>query len=254
MSRSVQTELRNPAVKFFQWSGDNGTINFYDKELKERVEVAAPFTFLVLDKLVTIAGYSDEDKSGFWSNEIRNTTTDVLTVKTKAGVRKQGLYNDVKTLTGAKFAQSVYIAFYDDNKVLQIGNFKFTGAAVSAWIEFCKGKNIYNGAITLAGPGEELTKGKTKYFAPVFEVKEKISEETEKKAIELDRQLQDYLTAYFAMRGADNGSNGNGDHAADNESYIDQRNREIAQYDEVPAFAPVTEGRGEEISDDSIPF
>lgn len=255
MSRSNNTEIKNPAVKFFQWSGGDGRIKWYDKETKENVFVDAPFTFLVLDKLITITGFCDDEQSGYWSNEIRNTKRDILTVRTKSGIKKQGYYDEVKNLVGAKFAQSVYIAFYDDDKQLQIGNFKFNGCAVSSWIEFCKGRDVYKGAIKISGATEEK-KGATKYFAPVFEAKEDVSESANEAAIELDKQLQEYLTAYFAMRGAENNRNVE----TDNESYIDQRNRELEDYKEDWSGEPqqtsfdAQEGRGEEISDDDIPF
>ena len=247
MSRSNNVDVKNPAVKFFQWSGDEGTINFYDKEAKEKVNVPTPFTFLVLDKLITITGYSDDDKSGYWSNEILNTKTDTLTVRTKSGIKAIGYYDEVKTLVGAKFAQSVYIAFYDDNKQLRIGNFKLNGCAVSAWIEFCKGKNIYQNAITIVGRGEEQTKGKTKYYAPVFATKE-VSEATNDKSKELDLELQEYLKAYFAMRGQQNEK---AESAVAGSDYIAERNAEISAFEEpvgnVPEWA-------KPMSDESIPF
>jgi len=42
-----------------------------------------------------------------------------------------------------------------------------------------------------------MKKGATKYFEPVYEVL-KVSDEANNAAIELDRELQEYLTAYLA--------------------------------------------------------
>lgn len=36
MSRSHNTELKNPSTRFYQWSGDNGNLNYFDKELGEK--------------------------------------------------------------------------------------------------------------------------------------------------------------------------------------------------------------------------
>jgi hypothetical protein len=244
MSRSENNEIKNPGTRFFQWSGSDGRVKFYDKETKENVFVDLPFTFLVLDKLVTITGYSDEDQSGIWSNEIRNTRFDELTVRTKKGIVKKGLYEEVKTVVGAKFAQSVYIAFKDDSGNLSIGNFKMSGCAVSAWIEFSKGKDIYSGAVKIVS-SEEGKKGATKFFSPVFELS-KVSDETNAAAEELDKQLQDYLRVYLNRKEEAVAV------AASNESYIDQRNAEIAAFDEPAPFNPMV-GRGE-VLDSEIPF
>ena len=233
MSRSNKTDITTPSKRFFQWSGSEGKIKYYDRETKENVFVELPFTFLVLDRLVTITGYSDEDQSGFWSNEIRSIQNETLTIRTSKGIRQTGLYSEVKSIVGAKFAQSVYIGFYDENKVLQIGNFKFAGSAVSSWIEFSEGRDVESGAIRIAGANAEK-KGATKYFSPVFEPVTNISEATEESAKELDRELQAYLTAYFAMRGLESPQ-----HEKGNGAYIDQRNAEFEPFEdeEMPDWA-----------------
>lgn len=223
MSRSNNADLKNPAAQFFKWLGSGGQLSWWDKEAKENVNVPLPFQFMILDKLVTIAGYSDEDKSGIWSNEIRNTRDEILTVRTKNGIKREGLYGDVKSVTGAKFCQSVYIAYYDENKQLTIGNLKLWGCAVSSWIEFAKGKDIYKGAIGITG-STEGKKGATTYFSPVFEQKENVSPDANIKAMELDGVLQEYLNSYFLMRGRKT-------EAETPEDYIDKRNREIEDYE-----------------------
>lgn len=194
MSRSNNEQLVNPAKRFFEWSGSEGKIKWYDKETKENVYIDLPFTFLVLDTLVTITGYSDADQSGYWSNEIRSTQKDELTVRTKHGIAKRGLYSEVKDLVGAKYTQSVYIAYRGENG-LEIGNLKLSGSAIGPWIEFRKGRDIYSGAVAVTGKTQEK-KGANKYFAPVFEAKT-TSEETNARANELDQELQAYLIPYL---------------------------------------------------------
>jgi hypothetical protein len=254
MSRSKNTDLVNPATRWFRWNGGAGTLSYYDKETKENIEVAIPFQFLVLDKLITISGYSDEDQSGIWSNEIRNTTKDVLILRTKHGIKKQGFYNDVKTVVGAKFCQSLYIAFYDEEKQLQIGNLKLSGCAVSAWIEFIKGRDIYKGAIGISGT-EEDKKGATKFFRPVFEQKENVSEKANLQAMELDGILQEYLIAYFTARGQETEQE-----PLTGDSYIEARNVEINGFEGEKTAAAVAGAdslvgdNDYRVEDDSIPF
>lgn len=201
MSRSNQTELINPAQKFFEWVGSKGCLKYFDKtkgEKGENVFVQLPFTFLVLDRLSTIRGFSDADQSGFWSNEVRDLKKEVFNVRTKKGLVASDYYAKLAPILnqGASYCQSVYIAFKDDKGVFQICNWQIHGSAIGEWINLCKGKNIYKYAVSIisAAPAQ---KGATKYFIPVFKLNPKISEATEARAIELDKELQEYLTAYF---------------------------------------------------------
>lgn len=207
MSRSQPT-AKNPAVRFIQWGGMEGKISYWDKDAEESIDMPfsakKPFTFLVLDELSTITGFSEADHAGFWSNEVRNITTDVLTVKTKSGTKAKGVYADIKDkikAQGAKFAMSVYIAFKDDEGELVIGNMKMAGASLTAWIEFKKKWDVQQIAVQLMGK-QEAKKGSTVYFTPVFNAME-VSEATNAAAVALDKELQHYLNIYFALPAAD---------------------------------------------------
>lgn len=206
MSRSNNTEIVNPCARFFEWNGDKGLLRYYDKELPHptdkdkkgaNVEVGLPFTFLVLDTLSTISGFSDADNSGFWSNEIRNIKTDILVVRNKKGKVFTGTYDQLKAanISGVKYAQSVYIAFKNENKELVIGNIKMVGSSLGAWIDYRAKHKIYEGAISIKGTLHGK-KGKTEYEMPVFS-STSVSEDTDKVAKDLDIELQEYLTAYF---------------------------------------------------------
>lgn len=201
MSRSNPTvDMRNPAVRFMEWSGSKGAITYYDKEKEEVIEVKLPFSFLILDQLNTITGFIETLNTGVWSNEVRDTRTDKLIVKTKMGIMRVALYEDLKDIIakGAKFAKSIYIAFFDDNNVLQIGHLKFWGSAFSAWMDFMKkvsDDQLYKFAITVAG-GKKKKKGTNTYFEPVFKLR-KVSDETNAEAEALDVKLQTYLRMYL---------------------------------------------------------
>lgn len=203
MSRSNKTDLVNPAVRYFEWAGDEGFIRYYDKEAEQNVSVDLPFRFLILDRVTQVGGGIDRgDKyEGFWSNAVRNIKTQAITVRSKQGIEAQGLYEDIKGTPGVKFITGLYVAFKNGNPELEIGYLKLKGAALTAWIDFTKAhRDIYNGAFGIVDK-EKKKKGKTDYYAPVFQHFPDVSAESESQAVALDEQLQEYLTAYFAQAG-----------------------------------------------------
>lgn len=205
MSRSNSTENPNPAKRFYEWNGDSGGFRYFDKargDKGERVAVALPFRFIVLDTLSTIKGFDDTTQSGFWSNEIRDIKKNTLTVRNKSGIVARGLYEQVITdrnCTGAKYCQSVYVAMSMDDGSLDICNVQMKGAALGAWIDFRKKNKIFEGAILVDGQVEGK-KGKTVYQVPVFKPVP-ITQNENDIALDLDKQLQAYLNIYLAKNG-----------------------------------------------------
>lgn len=212
MSRSNQNELYNPATKWFDWNGagDGGFPEFYDKNLDNgegkdpggNVKVPLPFLFVVLDQMSTIKGWNDPQKSGIWSNEVRNSKETPMTVKLhKGGIVAQGLYENIKATVvaaGGKFTSNIYIAFKGADGKLAIGALQLKGAALMAWSEFSKANRseLMKQAVVITGYKDGV-KGAVKFRTPVFALK-KVSEETNKAAIELDAILQAYLVPYCA--------------------------------------------------------
>lgn len=207
MSRSNKTDAVNPASRFFKWKGGDGILTYFDKskgEKGEEVSVKLPFKFLVLDKLVGAAGGTTHNGQyqSYWSNAIRNTRTQQLVVRSKDGVVARGYYDDIKGKDGIKFQQFLYIAFYDDDKQLQIGCIKLTGAALGAWFDYTKvHRDIYDGAIQITGRGDKEKNGATVFYRPVFQHIAQVSEDSEAAAQQLDQHLQEYLTMYFSNAG-----------------------------------------------------
>jgi hypothetical protein len=198
MSLSSQDRPQNPSKFFLKVSG--GTVHYYDKQAAQEVDVPVPFEFTVLDQLGTIKGWSDADQSGFWSNEVKSSGHDKITVRTRNGVKATGLWKDIKgdsSLAGAKFNASVYIA-HKSGDGLVISNIAFQGASLNAWIEFIQhNKGVMKGKnkVVLAG-FDDAKKGAVKYQTPRFEVKDITKEEVDI-ATDLDKELQVYLTQYF---------------------------------------------------------
>lgn len=199
MSRSNPNESTpNPAVRFFDWQGSEGHFKYYDKEKKETIAVPLPFTFIVLDVLSTVKGWNDADKLSYWSNEVRNTKEDLITVRTKNGVVMTGLYEQVKeklSSKGAKYTQSVYVAI-KEGKNLVIGNLQLSGSSLTSFIEFAKGKKLTEIGVAVKS-AKPMKKGATKYFEPVYEAIT-VTEATNATATKLDVELQEYLTAYLS--------------------------------------------------------
>ena len=198
MSR-LDDEIKNPAKIFLKLKGSGG-FEYFDKtkgEKGEKVSIPLPFTFMALDTLATVKGYSDSTQSGFWSNEVRNIGKDQLTVRTKAGIAAKGTYSEVmanKACTGAKFCQSVYAVSTINGKP-EIINIQMMGTALSAWIDFAKNNKIFKGAIKVASM-KQGKKGATVYQTPVFEAID-ATPEADAKAKEMNKELKTYLDAYL---------------------------------------------------------
>lgn len=187
---------QSPVRKFFRVRASTGDVIHYDKALAKEVEAEIPFRFIVLDVLNTVGGFHEPSNSGIWSNEVRNSTTDTLKVRTKAGVVAEGPYNQIKDklkALGGKFANSVYIA-YPESDGWALGNINFVGASVSSWFDFSQGKRLSSDPGVAITGFTEQKKGRTEYFVPNFN-DWTVPGDDLGVAEELDRSLQQYLSA-----------------------------------------------------------
>lgn len=195
----------NPAVKFIEWSGSKGNFYYYDKEKGENIAVSLPVYFIVLDELHTVSGYSKFHKSGIVSNEVRDSKKDDLHVRTWArGISEIAPWQQIKSLVpDAKYCKSVYalLLMKDDSELV---NFKLYGSAFSGsdssdsrcksgWINVKFNTEQYG---VMVKRTENGVNGNTEFIAPLFE-RVKINEGHRQKAIEADRELQEYLDYYF---------------------------------------------------------
>ena len=218
MSRSNPTDAaRNPATRWFEFASgaDGGFVRYYDKDAEQQVplgdaENGGVFTFILLDELATVKGWNDASESAIFANEVRDTRQDAFVVKAfKGGELATGLYAQIKdriVAVGGHFVSSCYIA-YKDGDELRIGNIRFKGAALSAWMDFKKecptkkdasGKSVkayYVDAVKIAG-FEQQKKGGTTFRVPKFSLAP-LSEDTNKQALALDAELQAYLADYL---------------------------------------------------------
>lgn len=202
MSRSNPTDnAPHPCTRWIEWDGSNGEFRYYDKEQKKNVSIGDGLTFILLDQLATIKGWHDASESGIFSNEIRDIQQDVLVVKAfKGGTLAEGTYKPIRDKIiahGGHFTANLYSAIKIDDE-LAIASIQFKGAALSVWMEFSK-KNradLYKKAVRCKG-FTEGKKGKIVFRTPVFSLAE-VSPETDSKALDCDRVLQEFLKSYFS--------------------------------------------------------
>lgn len=246
MSRSnPQANAPNPAVRWFEWNGEAGVVRYYDKDAKKNVDTVLPFTFLLLDELASVRGWHDASESGIYSNEVRDTTKDVLVVKSfKGGTLAEGYYKAIKdrvNTQGGQFVANCYVAVKLDTG-LTLCSMRFKGAALGAWMDFRKANRgaLYDRAVRIVG-FTEGKKGRIVFRVPTFELKD-VSKDTNEQAIALDQTLQAYLEGYLQRKTRDQ---------ADAPSNGDTR----GEVSEAQEPGPSDEDyHRTELTDDDIPF
>jgi hypothetical protein len=208
MSRSNPTVNEpNPATKWFEWNGETGTVRYYDKDLKRNLDVPLPFPFLLLDELASVRGWHEASKSGIFSNEVRDTSTDALIVKAfKGGTLAEGLYKSIKdrvNTQGGQYVANCYIAYKNGGPTLSTASLRFKGAALGGWMEFRKANRraLYERAVKITGYTEGK-KGKVTFRVPTFALVD-VSPETQDQALLLDQTLQAWLESYLQRRTRD---------------------------------------------------
>lgn len=205
MRNDPNQQSLNPCKRWFQWSGDKGKLRYFDKEEETNIFVDLPFEFILLDRMATIRGWHDASGGGIYSNEIRSTINEELTVRSfelKEALAR-GFYADIKEkvkAAGGKFNTNLYIAFEQEphSGQLEIGSLMLHGASLTPWFNFEKqsGRDLYKSAIRIP-KFEEGSKGAVKFKTPVFELTALVPEMDEL-AGELQKTMKDYLEKYLA--------------------------------------------------------
>ena len=206
----------NPAKMFIQWKSKNAKFSYYDKEAKEDVLLKAPFTFIPLYICSTIKGYNHKKNKTYISNEVKNITSDVMTITSYNSLTKdkkvehKGLYADIKDDfdQNIKFTVSLYAGIKGDDKKLKLVNLQLNGAGLHHWFDFTKNNDIWKNAVKVAKTTDEKN-GDVNYKAPVYETME-ISKEMDIEAGVLQNQITEYLTDYFAKNSGSTETQDNG--------------------------------------------
>lgn len=202
MSRSAPNDhAPNPASKFFEWSSEVGRFRNYDKEQKKKIDQPSPWSFVLLDQMATVRGWHEPSKSGIYSNEVRDTRSEVMLVRAhKGGTLAEGVYQQIKARAkeaGGRFTANIYCAYKVGDK-LKIGAVQLRGLGLREWSKFVKEnrKAVYEKAIKVSAGAKEKV-GKNEAIIPAFSLMD-LSEEMNKQAVLLDIELQEYLKAYLA--------------------------------------------------------
>jgi len=236
----------NPSTRWFEWNGESGAISYYDKEAKENIYIPQPFTFILLDELGSVRGWHDASSSGIYSNEVKDTRQDTLVVKAfKGGTLAEGIYKDIRDSViaqGGSFHANCYIAFKDGGEI-KIGVLRFRGASLGAWMEFRKEnrKDFYTKSVKIDG-FTEGKKGRITFRMPKFSMVE-ISPATMAAAVELDKQLQEFLAGYLSRNKKDQV-----------EAAPTARPDAPEPGDDGPPIEAYSNYSNPEITDDDIPF
>jgi len=202
----------NPATKFLEWKSEKKCFSYYDKEKGENINVELPLKIQFLEDFHTVKGFSDAEQTGIYSNEIKFTSTDELTVKTFGGTEiAKGLYNDIRLKiidAGGKYHKSIY-AVLDGELV----NFQIKGSVVSAFSLFANGQkktakqplikahsNRFESHFIEINDFENLKKGATKYSVPNFTIGEPYTPEELEIAKENYLKISSYFDKYTSKK------------------------------------------------------
>ena len=222
--RFSEDRVQNPSVFRAEWSSKLNNFYYYDKELVVEgstetggnVIIPMPVRFVVLDKMVSVRGYNEEQKGSFYSNMIGpfDTKKKNLIVKCKGKTVIEGLYADIKetkALKGAKFCTEIFVMFYNEKKEPIIVTFSLYGTAQSSFRDFeqgCKEEKNKSGLLIKIAQSKHdiykcaievkksvvLVKGNKDYNSPVFTAIA-TSTASEESAKQLYVELQDYFVA-----------------------------------------------------------
>jgi len=194
------TKTTNPTSKFLEWKSNNKSFSFFNKELKQNVEVKLPLTFIVLEEYHCIKGFSDSDQTGIYSNEVLQIGTEELEVKTfKGRIISSGIYKNIKgavNSAGGNYHKSIYAV----TKEGELINISLKGAAVSKWsklVEKGAWKRLSDEWVTIES-AEDHKKGMVKYSTPNFVFNTSLSDAELKMVQAKATELENYLTTYFA--------------------------------------------------------
>ena len=195
-SDAYKSTTESPVKKYLSWSSNDKCFTYYDRELKENKKLALPLKFVHLDEMATIKGWHDPSSSGIYSNEVKSTKNEPLTVRAfKGGDLASGLYQDIKLKVnglGGDYHASIYLFLNGE-----VVNLSIKGSALMTWSDFAKQnrKSFLGSYIEITG-ALDAKKGSVKYSVPVFKSGGSIELSTNEKA----EDAYDTLQAYFKSR------------------------------------------------------
>jgi hypothetical protein len=118
MSRyeAPRAPLTNPSQFFLEWNSELQSFSYWkkgdDQEEGKRISYPLPMRFAVLKVMNSITGYDENRRQGIYSNEVSNTSREVLRVLYRDGSPlAQGIYQQIKDYivnAGGRYTKSIY--------------------------------------------------------------------------------------------------------------------------------------------------
>jgi hypothetical protein len=190
-------KVANPVNYYISFGGD-GVFSYWDKEAKQKVTLGSDVEFVVMDTRSAITGWNDDAKGRVYSNKVKSTVKEELTVRCGAATLAKGLYADIKEKVksvGGKFCIEVFALMKIDDEFQPV-QIDLSGAALGCWMSFVDELGgpwaVYAFTIKTA-LGEQKKKGSVKFFEVKFSTDELTSEVNEMANAFNDDMLQPYL-------------------------------------------------------------
>jgi len=189
------SRTENPVSKYIGWKSNDKKFGSYNKISKKTELIDLPVSFIYVTSTVSIKGWSEANSCGIWSNQVTNTSNEILVVKADKKIIASGLYKDIKDKVkaeGGRFIQNVFCTIDGEPCVIEI-----KGASLMAWSNFFKAaqqKLKYN--LCKVDGFVDGKKGAVKYTVPKFEVGEKISTIALEESDIMYESVKSYLKQY----------------------------------------------------------
>lgn len=204
----------NPATKFLEYKSEKKCFEYYDRELKQKIEFLKPLRFLFLEHYHVVKGWHDSTQKGIISNEVYAISKEPILVKTFGGLELgKGIYSEIKDkvkLSGGVYYRSIYVMLEDGS----IANLQLKGAViggltkesslskleVNGYSEFYRQNNhLLDNQWFEATDFADAKKGATKFSIPIFKVAKQLTPKENDLANTAAKILQDYVNVYTGV-------------------------------------------------------
>jgi hypothetical protein len=173
--------IPSPVKRYYTWGSDAKGFKWYDKSTGEN-KVEFPLSVAFITSRSTVRGWHDATESSIYSNEVKNTAQEALSVYSSKPDKKgntllaTGIYKNIKgDLQGGHFEKVLY-AYQEGVGVVKI-NLK--GSSLQAFSNFekeNKAQVLFDNLLSIT-TFESAKKGATKYTVPNFTLGAQITKE-----------------------------------------------------------------------------
>lgn len=219
MASIFDSNLQNPARVWvrFKAGKDQGFFEGYDKDQEEEservVNLGEALNIIPLFEHYGVEGFNNESAKGFYSNEVKDITNDILSVKLGNELFATGRWSEIREKVksaGGKFANVVYFAFFQrgkKNEILpRIGATKLSGASANVWIKAnvrlpeMRLLQVKKGALikTRTVNGKDINLSSPYYSLEI--IKHKKNDDLVEQAFQFAADLKVYFEGYFDQK------------------------------------------------------